>query len=493
MKSVFVGAASSRDPFAALPGRGSFGHIGMGSMYLRFFGFKDNPFKASPEREALFIGRHQEEALAHLRYALAEGEGFTVISGERGVGKTTVCREFLDRLEPSVSAAFLSGPVATPGELLRRTNAAFGIAADGTTLKGLIDPLNDFLMRRKMSGGKAAVFIDDAHALAPEVLEQIRLISNLETTREKLIQLVLIGEPGLLAILNSHALRQMGQRVSVRYELGPLSEAETARYIQHRVSVASQGGAVQFEPGALRVLHRYARGIPRSINTACEAALKAACGAAQKTVTVEVARAAVDELRRLEAEGGTRRIRRTALAWGAAACGLIALLAAVAFMRGPETGKAGVSPEPAAVQAQTASGSVVTKAVPEELDAEAAPSPVAAAPAAAAAEPEASPPAAVDQPAEVKTAAAAQPAATPPTHSVQVGAYLVPENAAKQAESLSARGYAAKIFEVVDSMGRRWHTVRIGDYPSREAARSQADAFTRREQVQCIVRPYGKF
>jgi general secretion pathway protein A len=465
----------------------------MAFMYLRFFGFKDNPFKASPEAEALFIGRQQEEALAHLRYALAEGEGFTVISGERGVGKSTICRMFLDRLESGISAAFLSGPVASPRELLRRTNAAFGIAADGSSLKGLIDPLNDFLMRRKVAGGKVVVFIDDAHALAPEVLEQIRLISNLETTREKLIHLVLIGEPGLVAVLNSHALRQMGQRVSVRYDLGPLSEAETARYIEHRVRVASQGLPVNFDPAAIRVLNRCARGNPRRINTACEAALKAAHGADQKTVTVQAARAAVAELRRLEAEGGTRRPRRTALVWGAAACGLIALLAAVVFTREMETGRQGVSSETAAVQLQAAPGSVVTKAVPEALVAEAAPSPVTAAPAAAAPGPEPSPPAAVDKPAEEQTTAAVQPAATPPTHSVQVGAYLVPENASKQAETLSGKGYPARIFEVVDSRGRRWHTVRIGDFPSMEAARSQADAFTRKEQVQCIVRPYGKY
>jgi general secretion pathway protein A len=456
-------------------------------MHLRFFGFKDNPFKSSPEREAVFIGCHQEEALAHLRYALAEGEGFTVISGERGVGKTTICRAFLERLESSTSAAFLSAPVATPGELLRRTNAAFAIPADGSTLKGLIDPLNDFLMRRKMAGGKVVAFIDDAHLLAPEVLEQIRLISNLETTREKLIHLVLIGEPGLLAVLNSHALRQMGQRVSVRYELGPLSEVETARYIQHRVSVACEGPPVHFAPGAIRVLHRYARGNPRRVNTACEAALKVACSLAQKEVTEEAAGAAVDDLRRLEASGGGRR--RARLAWGAAAFGLIAVFAAVVVTWKAETG--GVSSEIAAASPAAVAGSIVKKPLPAALDADAA-QPPAAVPGPAPAEPENGRPAAD----ETASAPNPMPVAGPssrPTHSVQVGAYLVPENAAKQAERLAARGYAARVFEVVDSSGRRWHTVRIGDYPGREAARSQADAFTRKEQLQSIVRPYGRF
>lgn len=457
-------------------------------MYLRFFGFKDNPFKSSPEREAVFIGHHQEEALAHLRYALAEGEGFTVITGERGVGKTTICRDFLDRLESSTSAAFLSAPVATPRELLQRTNAAFEIPADGSTLKGLIDPLNDFLMRRKMAGGKVVLFFDDAHVLAPEVLEQIRLVSNLETTREKLIHLVLIGEPGLLGTLNSHALRQMGQRVSVRYELGPLSEAETARYIQHRVSVASAGSPVHFDAAAIRVLHRYARGNPRRLNTACEAALTFACSASQKEVTEEAARAAVDDLQRLEPAAGGRR--RAALGLGAAALGLMAVLAAVVVVVRTERG--GGPSEPSAVVPEVVIGTVVKKPLPVALDADGVQPPPAAPPGPAPVEPAPARPAAEEKPPVPGTVPTAAPSVRP-THSVQVGAYLVPENATKQAELLTARGYAARVFEVVDSGGRRWHTVRIGDYPSREVARSRADEFTRTEQLQSIVRPYGKF
>ena len=456
-------------------------------MYLRFFGFRDNPFKASPEREALFIGRHQEEALAHLRYALAEGEGFTVITGERGVGKTTVCRAFLDRLESGTAAAFLSAPVATPRELLQRTNAAFEIPADGKTLKGLIDPLNDFLMRRKMAGGKAAVFIDDAHVLAPEVLEQIRLISNLETNREKLIHLVLIGEPGLLDTLNSHALRQMGQRVSVRYELGPLSEPETARYILHRLNAASEGPAVHFDPAAIRVLHRYARGNLRRVNAACDAALAAACSAAQKEVTEEAARAAVDDLRRLEpAAGGWRR---SAMGWGAAAFGLIALSAMVAMVWNAQRG--GEPGETAAAASEVEINAVVKKPLPVALDPVKVQPPTAP-PVPAPVEPAPAQPVAGNKPPDPAIASKAG-SLNRPSHSVQVGAYLMPENATRQAERLVAMGYEARIFEVVDSSGRRWHTVRIGDYPSREAARSHADEFSRKERIQSIVRPYGKF
>ena len=266
-------------------------------MVLQFFGFKDNPFKLAPDPAYLYLGRHCEEALAHLRYAVTEGEGFTVITGERGIGKTTICRAFLDTLGDGAAAAVISSAVSSPEDLLRRINTALGIPGAADTLKGLIDPLNDFLMRQKLAGKKVVVFIDDAQSMGLEVLEQDeRLISNLETTREKLIQIVLVGEPGLMTKLNSHELRQMGQRVSVRYEIGRLSSAETAAYIQHRVSIASTGSPVQFEPAAVRHVFHYSQGNPRLIHAACQAALTAAFGAREKTVTGAIAQAAVMSL-----------------------------------------------------------------------------------------------------------------------------------------------------------------------------------------------------
>ena len=306
-------------------------------MLLQFFGFKDNPFKLAPDPAYLFLGRHYEEALAHLRYAVTEGEGFIAITGERGIGKTTICRAFVDTLGDGTAAAVISSPVSSPGDLLRRINTALGIPGTADTLKGLIDPLNDFLMRQKLAGRKVAVFIDDAQSLGLEVLEQIRLISNLETTREKLIQIVLVGEPGLMTKLNSHELRQMGQRVSVSYEIGPLSPGETAAYIRHRVSVASTGSPVQFEPAAVRHVFHYSRGNPRLIHAACQAALTAAFGAREKTVTAAIAQAAVMGLAAADGKDPNRRRRRQALGWAMAGCGVI-VLAAVAFfaLRGPE-------------------------------------------------------------------------------------------------------------------------------------------------------------
>jgi general secretion pathway protein A len=454
-------------------------------MFLKFFGLKENPFKLAPDPAYLFLGRHHEEALAYLRYAITEGEGFTAITGVRGIGKTTVCRAFLDTLGDGAAAACISSPVPSPEDLLRRINTALGIPGAADTLKGLIDPLNDFLMRQKLEGKKVAVFIDDAQNLGLEVLEQIRLISNLETTREKLIQIVLVGEPGLMTRLNSHELRQMGQRVSVRYEIGPLSPAETAGYIQHRVSIASTGSPVQFEPAAVRHVFHYSRGNPRLIHLACQAALTAAFGAREKTVSAAIVQAAVLGLAAADGKDPSRRRQRQALGW-AVAGGSVIVLAAVAFfvLRGPEGRPApgSANPDRAGLAAPVETPNLAP--VPASAEAVIA---------SAGAEPAAGPDSSVPPPAPgAKAASAAKGPASRMTHSVQVGAYLVP-NARKQVELLGAKGYPARIFEVKDSRGRSWYAVRIGDYPSREAARRQAEEFTRREQASSVVRPVGGF
>jgi general secretion pathway protein A len=318
------------------------------------------------------------------------------------------------------------------------------------------------------------------------VLEQIRLISNLETTREKLIQIVLVGEPGLMTKLNSHELRQMGQRVSVRYEIGPLSQAETAAYIQHRVSVASTGSPVAFEPAAVRHVFHYSRGNPRLIHAACQAALITAFGDREKTVSAAIAQAAVMGLAAADGKDPQRRRHRPALGWAVAGGGAIVLAAAAFFaLRSPE----------GRPSSETAGPERAELAAPAETAARPpAPEPAEAVVASARSDAAAGPDAAVPPPAPVKKAVAAAKGSAPPmTHSVQIGAYLVPENARIQAQRLGAKGYPARIFEVKDSQGRSWYTVRIGDYPSREAARRQADEFTRREQAPSVVRPVGGF
>ena len=444
-------------------------------MYSRFFGLKDDPFKLAFDPAYLFLGRHHEEATAHLRYAVTEGEGFTVITGERGVGKSTLCRAFVDSMAAQASTAFLSSPLPTAKDLLQRMNLQLGVPAEGQSAKDLIDALNEYLMQQRIAGRKVAVFIDDVQTLAPEVLEQVRLISNLETTRDKLIQIVLIGEPELMKMLDSRELRQMGQRVSVCYVIGPLAAEETAAYIQHRLSVASAGPPVRFDPGAVRQIFRHSRGNPRRVNIACSAALAGAFKARQKEVSAAIVQAVVEDLERPEAGRKPFTAARSKRAWAlAAAVGLVLAAAAGFFVlqttdeRPPlQTEAASALTPPAAAPQPDAAGLPELEPVPE-------PPPAAAPPEQKPSTPEASIPSRM-------------------THSVQVGAFLYPENAEHTAAQLTSKGYSAKIFQMTDSKGRTWYTVRIGDYPSRQAAQAQVDEFSRREHMISVVRPYGGF
>jgi general secretion pathway protein A len=451
-------------------------------MFFKFFGLKDNPFKLVFDPAFIFMGRRQEEAVAHLRYAVDEGEGFTVITGERGVGKSTLCRVFAESLSADAKAAFISGPVATAGDLLQRINRQFGIEAEGKTAKDLIDSLNKFLMQQRVAGRKVVVFVDDAQALAPEVLEQVRLISNLETTRDKLIQLVLIGEPEMMELLGSRNLRQMGQRVSVCYAAGGLTEAETAAYIQHRLTRASAGPPLRFDPAVVSCVFRQTAGNPRRINLSCTEILAAAFKAGQKAIDVSFAQSVLRDLERQEEHStsqeaaGRRRMRIRLLA---VACGVLVAVAAGFFAWRPTA-------ERPATPAQ---------ADPAERPAEPAPAQAVPAPTAEPSSPARQPaaPIAKARPAGENSAAPARDRPTRMTHSVQVGAFLQPEYAQQEMARLTAKGYSARIMKITDSKGKTWLTVRIGDHSSHQAAQAQADEFTRREKMPSVVRPFGGF
>ena len=451
-------------------------------MFSKFFGLKDNPFKLAFDAASLFMGRHHEEAMAHLRYAIAEGEGFTVITGERGVGKSTVCRAFVESLAGGAAVAFLSSPLASPRELLRRMNRQFGIPAAADPPHELINALNAFLIRQRVAGRKVAVFIDDAQTLAPEVLEQVRLISNLETTRDKLIQIILIGEPELLRLLDSHELRQMGQRVSVCYEIGPLTADETTAYIQHRLSICSAGPPVRFDPEAVRHIFRHARGNPRRINIACSSILTSAFKSRQREITGALALAAVRDLEGQNGGGAAGPSRRRPPAWALAAGGVV-LLGGAAFWAFRPAPQPAVSEPAAAAPFAAMSAPGAEKVLPAAPLSEAAPAP-------------GRPTVAENPPAPPTVQKPASSAAGPKaamTHSVQVGAYLQAENARQMAARLAAKGYPVRILTIPDAKGRVWHTVRIGDHPSRPAAQSQAEEFSRREQMKTVVRPFGAF
>jgi general secretion pathway protein A len=265
-------------------------------MYNQFFGFKERPFKLVPDPDYLFLSKSHEEALAYLKYAIAEEEGFVEIIGEVGTGKTMLCRVFLEKLGEDTESAYIFNPKMNALELLKAISDEFGLPSDFNDTKSLIDALNVFLMGKKSQGKKAILIIDEAQNLGKEVLEQIRLLSNLETTKNKLLQIILVGQPELGDLLDSYELRQLNQRISLSCRLKPLSFSETMEYILHRLHVASHNPASIFTRSAIRRIYKYSGGIPRLINIACDRSLLTAYGFNRKKVTGEIAEAAIAEL-----------------------------------------------------------------------------------------------------------------------------------------------------------------------------------------------------
>ena len=266
-------------------------------MYENFFGFKEKPFKLVPNPDYLFLGKSHEEALAHLNYALSQGDGFVEITGEVGTGKTTLCRAFLENLDDDTLAAYIFNPKLGPRQLIQAISDELAITAKADNTKELIDNLNKFLMRQKVSGKKVILLIDEAQNLSKNVLEQLRLLSNLETSKEKLLQIILVGQPELSDILDSHELRQLGQRITLRYHLSPLSPVETIDYIQYRISIAAQRSGPKFDRAACRQIYRYSKGIPRLINITCDRVLLTAFGLGKRKITGTIASNSIKELK----------------------------------------------------------------------------------------------------------------------------------------------------------------------------------------------------
>lgn len=244
-------------------------------MYAAYFGLKDNPFKLSPEPGYLFLSEQHRDALNYLIYGIKEKKGFILISGDIGTGKTTLCRTLLNLLEDSVETALIFNTAISDVELLETVVSEFGIEIprETGTKKAYVDALNGFLLQNFAAGRNAVLLIDEAQNLSHGVLEQIRMLSNLETEKEKLLQIILIGQPELKATLTKPALRQLNERITVRYDLRPLSAGEVVAYIHHRLSVAGGPGKVSFTKGAYRLVDDFSEGIPRRINALCDRAL----------------------------------------------------------------------------------------------------------------------------------------------------------------------------------------------------------------------------
>ena len=271
-------------------------------MYAKFFGLKQQPFSIAPDPRYLFMSERHREALAHLLYGLKGGGGFVLLTGEIGAGKTTVCRCFLEQVPQRCNVAYIFNPKLTVPELLQTVCDEFRIplppAAEGAprTVKEYIDPLNEFLLRTHAVGQTNVLIIDEAQNLSADVLEQLRLLTNLETAERKLLQIILIGQPELREMLARPELEQLAQRVIARYHLGALDEAETAHYVQHRLGVAGGSGASPFDAAALKRIHQLSRGVPRRVNLLCDRALLGGYATGQARIGVDVVEQAAAEV-----------------------------------------------------------------------------------------------------------------------------------------------------------------------------------------------------
>lgn len=311
-------------------------------MYLAYFHLSEFPFSISPDPRFLFLSRRHREALAHLLYGVGEGGGFVQLTGEVGTGKTTLCRSVLEQAPGEVDVALILNPKQTAPELVASVCDELQVPyPEGTTsLKVLIDALNRHLLASHGSGRRTVLIIDEAQNLGGEALEQIRLLTNLETTTHKLLQIILLGQPELQGLMARPELRQLAQRVTARYHLTPLRRPETAAYVRHRLAVAG-GDPSTFTGGALRLVHRLSGGVPRLVNVICDRALLGAYARNAPRVTRALVRRAAREVR------GERiaRTRRAGWAWAAACLAVVAVAAAWWSMRWGEWG-AGLRVDP---------------------------------------------------------------------------------------------------------------------------------------------------
>ncbi len=264
-------------------------------MYERHFGFSEKPFNLTPDSRYLFLSAKHQEAYANLEFGVREGSGFLLITGEVGTGKTTLIRHFLSQVGPEVRTAVILYPALSAGELFHAILQDLGVPFAGGSLKDAVDTLARALIEARALGLKVVVLIDEAQSLKPHVLEQLRLLSNLETEREKLLTVVLVGQPELRDMLDQPALRQLSQRITSRSHLDPLNVEQTLSYVRHRLVVAGGSGS-EITERAIRRVHRLTGGVPRLVNLLCDRALLGAFGRGQGSVDTPLVEAAALEV-----------------------------------------------------------------------------------------------------------------------------------------------------------------------------------------------------
>jgi general secretion pathway protein A len=299
-------------------------------MYESYFGFSEKPFNLTPDPKYLYLSPRHTEAAAHLEFGRRERGGFIVITGEVGTGKTTLARDFVSHLPPNTASAVVLYPALSAVELLRSILDDLHVTASGPSLKDQVDALHRYLLTARQEGKDVVLLIDEAQDLRADVLEQVRLLSNLETDTEKLIQIVLIGQSELRDLLARPSLRQLAQRVTARYHLEALTRTETEEYVQHRLAVAGGRGRVSFTSGALTALHSLSRGIPRLVNLIADRALLAGFVRNSREIHAGMVREAAKEVL---AATGPRAVRSHWTVLGTIAACLALVVAGMALPR----------------------------------------------------------------------------------------------------------------------------------------------------------------
>ncbi len=265
-------------------------------MYCQFYGLKERPFNVTSDPDFFFPARKHQDALSHLLYGVSQRKGIIVITGEIGTGKTTLCRFFLNQLGKSVKTAFILNPYFSEIQLLEAIVRDFGIQTKSTSRLKLISELNKFLLQEAQLGNNVALIVDESQNLKPQMLEQIRLLSNLETEKDKLLQVILVGQPELHIKLQLHELRQLRQRIMVRYHITPLEDQEVRGYILHRLGVANPDHHIEFDDEAIAAITKFSRGTPRLINMMCDRALLAGYVAGTHKIDAGIINRCIDEL-----------------------------------------------------------------------------------------------------------------------------------------------------------------------------------------------------
>jgi len=267
-------------------------------MYLDFYSFREKPFNLTPDPRFVFLSRNHREAFAHLLYGINNRAGFILLTGEVGSGKTTVLRALLSQFDADhYRTALIFSPCLSPPMLLQNINREFGIPTSPSDSSSLLDALNPFLLQQNAEGHTVILVIDEAQNLEAPVLEQIRLISNLETDRDKLIQIVLSGQPEFMQVLKKKEMRQLNQRITVRYHLQPMDFQDTTAYINHRIEVAGRRDGSIFSKRALKRIYKYSRGLPRLINAACDRALLTGYSRDTARISSRIAAAGIKDMK----------------------------------------------------------------------------------------------------------------------------------------------------------------------------------------------------